>query len=237
MTPQSVSPSPDSTLPHAVTIWLIFSGLVAAVATTLLVGRSPTSNPAVVRRLRHRVGVAAGAVVLWPVLLYAILGTEPFTAPISVTVCVVVMLYLSFEVAPLSVYKGPVSEYDNSDAVYERGVQVSTVAFAVATLLLSQKDDGLATLVAAPIFLSLLFCTISAVPSAVARRRVGAWAHWNALQKVAVSFAAGLLCLSVACCLDELRSTQRLGVPLSRDGAGPAVSGAPSFKFDSKRKA
>ena len=135
----------------------------------------PTSDPAVVRRLRHRVGVAAGAVVLWPVLLYAILGTEPFTAPISVTVCVVVMLYLSFEVAPLSVYKGPVSEYDNSDAVYERGVQVSTVAFAVATLLLSQKDDGLATLVAAPIFLSLLFCTISAVPSAVAPcRGVGA---------------------------------------------------------------
>lgn len=170
----------------------------------------------VLRRLNQRLGVYTAAVVLWPALLLGLLGLEAFTSPITATVVVVVLTYLSFEVVALSSYTGALSGYEGTEVVYERGVQVSAVAFAVSTLLLSQKDDGLAALVAGPVLLALLFCTAAAVPSVAARRRVGASGHWNALQKIAVSFAAGLLCVSVARCLDELRNTNRLAVPLSR---------------------
>ena len=157
-------------------------------------------------RLRHRLAVYASAVLLWPCLLYWLLGGAPFRTPLSAGVSVAVMLYLSFEVSALSTYSGPLSAYESNDAVYERGVQVSTVAFAVATLLLSQKDNELINVITAPVLLALLFCTAAAVPSALARSRLGAAAQWNAVQKISVSFAAGLLCLSVARCLDTLRA-------------------------------
>ncbi len=156
------------------------------------------------KRMRQRVAVHAAAVVLWPAVVLALLGWAPFRTSVSATVSALVLLYLSLEVTGFSIYAGPLEAYENCDTVYERSVQVSAVAFAVSTLLLSQRDDGLAKAVALPVFLALLFCTASAVPSAVARRRVGANGHWNALQKVAVSYAAGLLCLSVGLCLDLL---------------------------------
>ena len=155
-------------------------------------------------RMRQRATVYAAAVVLWPAVLLALLGWAPFLAPIPATVSTITLLCLCFEITGYSVYTGPLTAYEGCDAVYERGVQVSAVAFAVSTLLLSQRDDGLAKAIGLPVFLALLFCTLSAVPSSVARRRVGATGHWNALQKVAVSYAAGLLCLSVALCLDLL---------------------------------
>lgn len=164
------------------------------------------------KRMRQRAIIYAAAVVLWPAVVLALLGWAPFLTPVSATVSALVVLYLSFEVTVFSVYAGPLEAYENYDSVYERGVQVSAVAFAVSTLLLSQRDDGLAKAVALPVFLALLFCTASAVPSAVARRRVGATGHWSALQKVAVSYAAGLLCLSVALCLDLL--TQNAPIPV-----------------------
>lgn len=167
------------------------------------------------RRFRQRLGIYSAALFIWPALLMGLLGTQPFVTPISATMVMVVLLYLSFEVSALSSYSGALSEYENSDAVYERGVQVSTVAFAVATLLLSQKDEKLASVVAGPVFLSLLCCTAAAVPSAVARKRLHAAAHWNALQKIAVSFAAGLLCISVARCLDELQQSNSLIVAIA----------------------
>lgn len=178
--------------------------------------RGRKTDARALRRLNQRLGIYTAAVVLWPALLLSVLGPEPFTSPITATVVVVVLLYLSFEVVALSTFSGALSSYEGTEAVYERGVQVSTVAFAVATLLLSQKDDDLAALVAGPVLLALLFCTAAAVPSVVARRRYGASGHWNALQKIAVSFAAGLLCVSVARCLDELQNTNKLAIPLSR---------------------
>jgi hypothetical protein len=79
------------------------------------------------------------------------------------------------------------------------------VAFAVATALLSQQRSDLAALVAVPVFLALLFCTLAALPSASSRRRVDAAPHWSAVQKAVVSYAAGLLCVSTARCIDALR--------------------------------
>lgn len=155
-------------------------------------------------RMRQRATVYAAAVVLWPAVLLALLGWAPFLAPIPATVSTITLLCLCFEITGYSVYTGPLTAYEGCDAVYERGVQVSAVAFAVASLLLSQRDDDLAKVIGLPVFLALLFCTLSAVPSSLARRRVGATGHWNALQKVAVSYAAALLCLSVALCLHIL---------------------------------
>lgn len=197
---------------HASTKQLIVAGAVlAACGSTLYIEyvdskprdhKVPLPPPLV--RLRQRLCIYTGAAILWPAAVLAFLGEEFFQQPVSVTVCLIIVVYQSFEVTTLSTFKGPLCEYENSDAVYERGVQVSTVAFAVATLLLSQKDSDLATTVALPVFLALLFCTLSVVPSVVARRRVGAAGHWSALTKVSVSFAAGLLCLSVARCIDEV---------------------------------
>jgi hypothetical protein len=212
--------------------WIVAGALAAACAATVYIEHidtrlrdldNPIPPPLV--RLRRKLGVNTGAVILWPAAVLALLGEEPFQLPVSVTVCVVVAAYLSFEVTALSAYKGPLCEYENNDAVYERGVQVSTVAFAVATLLLSQRDGDLATLVAMPVFLALLFCTLSAVPSVVARRGVGATGHWSAFQQASVSFAAGLLCLSVARCVDELARRDG-GPPKTAAAVAEALAGA-----------
>ena len=175
-----------------------------AIAAYLQATHSRARPCYVLQRFHQRLGIYTAALLLWPALLVGILGWEPFISPISATMVAIVLLYLSFEVSGLSAYSGALSDYESSDAIYERGVQVSTVAFAVATLLLSQKDGEMAATVAGPVFLSLLCCTAAAVPSSLARKRLHAAAHWNALQKIAVSFAAGLLCISVARCLDKL---------------------------------
>ncbi len=189
--------------------------VLAAACVLLFVDRSAALRLGALRRLQQRLGVYAAAVLLWPLLIWSLLGNAALEAPVTCGVALLVLLYLSFEVTVVSCYAGPLVEYDSVDSVYERGVQVSTVAFAVATLLLSQKDAALAGLVAGPVFVGLLFCTASALPSAVARKRVGASGRWAAFQKVAVSFAAGLLCVAVARCVDELQRTDRLAVPLS----------------------
>ena len=157
-----------------------------------------------VLRLKHRLGIYAAAVILWPALVYALLREDAFRLPVCSIVTVLVMLYLAFEVSVTSCYRGGLADYDNNDSVYDRGVQVSSVAFAVATLLLSQRDSELAKLVATPVFVALLFCTSVAVPSSVARKRIGGSGHWAAMQKASVSFSAGLLCLAVARCIDEI---------------------------------
>lgn len=157
-----------------------------------------------IKRRRRRLGMYGCAVIIWPLVIMMTVGLSALCMPVTAIVSVLVAVYLSFELSVTSCYNGAFAEYDNSDSVYERSVQVSTVAFAVATLLLSQKRVDLADLVATPVFAALLFCTGAAVPSAASRRRVGASGYWAALQKVAVSFAAGLLCVALARCMDEL---------------------------------
>ena len=204
---------------------VLVGGLVlVAITSTFVVQNGVASGRAGRRpsfgRMRQKLAVSTNAVVLWPAAVLCLLGVEPFLCPVSATICVSVAVCLSLEVTALSAFRGPLYEYENSESVYERGVQVSTVAFAVATMLLSQKNGQLASIVATPVFTALLFCTLSAVPSGTARRRVEAAAHWSAIQKVMVSFAAGLLCLSVARCIDELaRHPVRVRVPRSTSRA------------------
>lgn len=157
-----------------------------------------------IKRLRRRLAMYMCAVIFWPAVVAMVIGLSSLHAPITAGVVVLVTLFLSFEVSVTSCYDGSFTEYDSTDSAYERSVQVTTVAFAVATLLLSQHSTTLANMVSIPVFASLLFCTGAAVPSAVSRRRIGASGYWVALQKVIVSYAAALLCIALARCLDEI---------------------------------
>lgn len=163
-----------------------------------------------IKRLKRRITMYTCAVIFWPTVIGASIGLSSLYSPITASVAVLVALFLSFEVSVTSCYDGPFTDYDSTDSVYERSVQVSTVAFAVATLLLSQHNTSLASMVATPVFAALLFCTGAAVPSAISRRRIGGSGYWVALQKVAVSFAAGLLCIALARCIDEIKSTGQI---------------------------
>ena len=124
-----------------------------------------------------------------------------FLGFLPTSIVCVVAAYLCFEVSAFGGHSGPLENYENSDSVYERGVQVSAVAFAVATLLLSQPAKDMAKIVTRPVLLALLFCTIASVPSSIARKQFGASGTWSAIQRAAISYSAGLLCVAIAMCL------------------------------------
>lgn len=186
--------------------------LVLALAVLCAV-QQPALSERVTRSLRRRLGVCAAALLLWPALLLATQGRQVLETPISATVCVLVLVYLALDLAPIDEYRGPLEAYEGMDAMNERGVQVSAVAFAVSTLLLSQRHDRLAAIATGPVLMALLLCTLTAVPSAAGRKRAGSYGH--AIQKVCMAFAAGLLCVAVARCLDELYATKALAVSVS----------------------
>jgi len=201
----------EGVTPHSA---IAVASVVTAIGVVAYVdSRGNVENLNDIKRLRKRLGVYAAAVVLWPAIVAALLSDiDPLNYPITISLAVVVLVYLSFEVSVTSCFSGPLCDYDSTDSVYERSVQVSTVAFAVSMMLLSQKNEELANLAAPTVFMALLCCTVAAVPSAVARRRVGASGRWAALQKAAVSFAAGLLCVALARCMDELSAQQTQNV-------------------------
>ena len=156
------------------------------------------------RRLSDSINIYSASVLLWPALILIFVGLEPFVKPLSCIVIFLVLLIFRYEITALSSYCGPVNDIETYDAVFERNIQVCSVAFAVSTLLFSQGNQDLSTKVAPLVLLSLLFCTISIVPSILAKRRLGENGQWNAIFKMFTSFAAGLLCISLATCLDMI---------------------------------
>ena len=175
--------------------------ICVSIALIILYLKLHPLNSAPLRKIRHRASVYAVACLLWPGTVITVIGLDSCANPVITIIAIIVLLFLTLEITPLCAYRGSIKEYENIDNIHERVVQVSTVAFAVATLLLSQKEKGLAKSVNFPIFCALLFCTLSAIPSAMARRRPVKFALWNSVQKVTVSYAAGFLCLAVAKCL------------------------------------
>jgi len=112
-----------------------------------------------------------------------------------------VLGYLAMEARAVSVYVGPLCQYDGSELLSERTNQISTAAFAAGALLISA---GSAVLLVAPlVFMALLLCVLSAVPSAAARKGLGSGATGDAVQRALVSFSAGILALAIAVCVDE----------------------------------
>jgi hypothetical protein len=116
----------------------------------------------------------------------------------------VVLACLCVDVRSVVGYEGPLREYHQaSESVVERATQISTAAFAAGTLLLSAGGKTVAPAVAPLVFVALLFCVLSSVPSSVARRGIGESALLESTQHSCMSFSAGLLALAIAVCVDE----------------------------------
>jgi hypothetical protein len=185
----------------------VYAFVTLCVIVALLVyveSRAYEDEAADVNRLRQGLGIHASAVVLWPLLL-VLLQVDLLASPVTAAVSAVALVHLSSEASVVSLYKGPLSLYEGADALLERSAQVCTVAFAVATLLFARaKATRPSVKVMLPVFTALLLCTTAAMPSAVARGQPDASGRWASLQRVAVSFSAGLMCVALAGCIDEL---------------------------------
>lgn len=127
-------------------------------------------------------------------------------SPIVASSFILVLINLSLELKPPRGYIGPMETLDGStELLFERGTQITTVAFALGTLLVSQKDSGLAKTVAPLVFLALFFSVIpSLAVGQTARRHVVTSPSHASSQRLALSLAAGLLCVSLAICIERL---------------------------------
>ena len=155
------------------------------------------------RRKADRLAINAAACFIWPAIALVILATVPGSVGVTTQVTsVVVLLYLVLDVRALVNYVGSLNDYQGVETLGERATQISTAAFAAGTLLLSSGGKDVVERVAPFVFLALLLCVISAVPSGNARRGITRRAVWDASQRSAVAFAAGLLALAIAVCVD-----------------------------------
>ena len=185
-------------------------GICLLILTVFLVPFSSHADQStkMTRRLRESIHMYSASILLWPAIILIFFGFKPFLRPLPALIILVVLFLFRCELTALSTYTGPLESIETSDAVYERNTQVTTVAFAVAMLLFSHGNRALTSKVAFPIMMALLFCTLSTVPSILAKRRLSENGRWNAIFKMLTSFAAGLLCLSLVICLDALLPTQ-----------------------------
>lgn len=160
-------------------------------------------HEAAARRKADRLAVNAAACLLWPAIALVILSTVPGSAGVTTQLtCLVVLLYLVLDVRALANYVGSLTEYQGAETLGERATQISTAAFAAGTLLLSAGGQDVVERVAPFVFLALLLCVVSGVPSGSARRGITRRAIWDSAQRVAMAFAAGLLALAIAVCVD-----------------------------------
>jgi nitrate reductase NapE component len=166
------------------------------------------------RRLCAKTCVFLAGIVLWPALFVLVVGGTQETRPLVLLAFFIVLGYLGLELRAPYGYAGSVEGLDGSaEFFFERGTQVTTVAFALGTLLVSQKDAELARIVAPLVFLALFFAIIpSLAVGQTARRHLNTSPVLGAVQRLALSFAAGLLCVSMAVCIDHIRVN---GYPLS----------------------
>jgi hypothetical protein len=166
------------------------------------------------QKLCAKTCVFLAGIVLWPALFVLVVGGTQETRPLVLLAFFIVLGYLGLELKAPYGYAGSVEGLDGSaELFFERGTQVTTVAFALGTLLVSQKDAELARTVAPLVFLALFFAIIpSLAVGQTARRHLDTSPALGAVQRLALSFAAGLLCVSMAVCIDHIRIN---GFPLS----------------------
>ena len=159
-----------------------------------------------VRRLCAKTSVFLGGLGLWSALFVLLLGGFSASRPFAGVAFLLVLVYLGLELKSPREYTGGLGAAEGSvDLFFERGTQVTTAAFALGTLLMSQRDPELARLVAPLVFLALFFAVLPSLAVGQTARRHAAGAPFlSAAQRLALSFAAGLLCLSLAVCLDHV---------------------------------
>lgn len=135
------------------------------------------------------------AVALWPCLCLMAGPPVYFLArPLPLAVALTVLVYLANEAQV-----GPTPSVDSST----RSGKIATSAFAVATLLLSQKDPELRSRVVSLVLTALLLSVALCLPSEgeLSGSRVG-----SAALHSATSYSAGLLCMAIAVYLDRARA-------------------------------
>jgi hypothetical protein len=155
------------------------------------------------QRIAARIEVFVAGAILWPALvIYFCSPVLSQGKELYFLTGVIVLAYLTQEVGAVHTFCGPVIEFDNSsDMFYQRAVQVSTVAFAIGTILMSQANAQLAKKVTPLLFLGLILCLFAIVPTASARNRPDASPALNAIQRLTISYSAGILCLVISYCL------------------------------------
>ena len=157
----------------------------------------------VTKQLRAKAAVFLAGIALWPALFLLVVDESRVGTGVSIAF-VVVMIYLVMEMQPPKNYAGELDGLDGpAEIVLDRGAQVTAGAFALGTLLLSQKDAHLARLVAPLLFLALFLALAPTLAvGQTARRHLTTAPFLSAVQKLSVSFAGGLLCVALAMCLD-----------------------------------
>lgn len=151
----------------------------------------------------ERLAVTLAVCFLWPsIVLFLLRITHQGLGTAAALTSLVVLFYLCQDVKALVPYVGLVNEYQGGETLVERSTQISTAAFATGTILLSAGKE-VASRVAPFVFLALLLCVVSAVPSAPSQKGGGEkHASWDSFQKSGMSIAAGLLALAIGICVD-----------------------------------
>lgn len=164
------------------------------------------------QRLAWKSCVFLAGMALWIALFVAMLGDidKATERPLVVLAFFVVLLYIGIELRAPYGYSGALENIDGTaEMFFERGTQVTTVAFALGTLLVSQKDANLARQVAPIVFLALFFAVAPALAvGQTARRNLATNPVMGGVQRLSLSFAAGLLCISLALCMDHLHQAR-----------------------------
>lgn len=162
----------------------------------------------VARTLCAKSAVFLAGTVLWVALCVATLGELHKLPCLVLLAFLLVLAYLTMEVGSLQDYVGSLETLEGTpETFFERSTQVATVAFALGTLLVSQKDAKLARLLGPLVFLSLMFAVIpSLAVGQTVRRKMITNPEMGACQRLSVSFAAGLLCVALALSVEHLRA-------------------------------
>lgn len=161
------------------------------------------------KRMGRKTCVFLAGLLLWPALFVVITRSFSTESPAVLMTYLIVLGYIGFELQAPFGYAGALEALDGTpEAFFERGTQVTTVAFALGTLLVSQKDAALARNVAPIVFLALFFAAVpSLAVGQTARRNFTLNPTVGAVQRIMLSFAAGLLCLALASCMDYIRKS------------------------------
>ena len=151
-----------------------------------------------VARLRQTLSILMLAVVCWPLLLVQL--EVDLMSPVTSVAAAVALLHLQLDATVYTSYTGPIADY-GSVAMSERSGQVCSISFAVATLLFTSGKKNLQKKVMLPILTALLLATCAS--SAVQRQHESS-PRWDALRRTSISYAAGLMGVALATCIDQV---------------------------------
>lgn len=138
-----------------------------------------------------RLSIQCAAIPMWIYIAYMLIDDLSMK---HIFVIVLVTLYMIYDIKALPVYEGDIENMEDEDLLLERSTQVSAVAFAVGTLLFSQKKSKKTTPL---VFAALFFCAFSAIPSSTSRKHISRDAILDSIQKSFVTVGAGLLLISL----------------------------------------